>query len=182
MTAILALLLAAAFGAGDQYLGSMSWHPWAADVSLLSAPWLVLAFAAGCTQREPLWAALLGLGCTATALLGYGLMTLSPVENAHLTPATALGFVTSERPVLIGGIATGPLFGLLGQRWRVDGAWVGALVTAAVVCLEPLARERAGDAIRFRTVWEAEVAVGIVLVASVLVARLVSSRREAALH
>jgi hypothetical protein len=32
-----ALAPAAAFGAGDQFLGSMSWHPWAADVSLLSA-------------------------------------------------------------------------------------------------------------------------------------------------
>ena len=177
MAAVVALLLAALFGAGDQYLGSMSWHPWAADVSLLSAPWLVLAFAAGCTQRDPLRAALLGLGCTATALLGYGLMTLSPVENAHLTTATALGFVTSERPVLVGGIVTGPVFGVLGQRWRVHGAWLGALATAATVCLEPLARERAGDTIRFRSVSEAEIAVGIVLALSVLVARRVSRPR-----
>jgi len=168
MAAAVALLLAAVFGAGDQYLGSMSWHPWAADVSLLSAPWLVLAFAAGCTQREPLRAALLGLGCTATALLGYGLMTLSPAENAHLTTTTVLGLVTSERPVLVGGLVTGPLFGLLGQRWRVHGAWLGALATAAVVCLEPLARAQAGDAIRFRSVWEAEIAVGIALALSVL--------------
>jgi hypothetical protein len=34
----LVLLLAAGFGGADQYLGSLSAHPWAADVSLLSAP------------------------------------------------------------------------------------------------------------------------------------------------
>jgi hypothetical protein len=44
----LALALSVAFGAGDQYLGSLtgSGHLWAAgwssDLSLLSAPWLVL--------------------------------------------------------------------------------------------------------------------------------------------
>ena len=46
MVVVLALVLAALFGAGDQYLGSFSMHPWMADVSLLSAPWIVLAFAA----------------------------------------------------------------------------------------------------------------------------------------
>jgi hypothetical protein len=68
---IVALLLAAAFGAGDQYLGSLSRHPWAANVSLLSG---------------------------------------------------------------------GPFFGWFGYRWRTELAWVGALVTATAVCLEPLAR------------------------------------------
>jgi len=53
MVTTVALVLAALFGAGDQYLGSFSMHPWMADVSLLSAPWLVLAFLAGWTQREP---------------------------------------------------------------------------------------------------------------------------------
>src|SRR6185437_13712871 len=118
-----ALVLALAFGAGDQYLGSMSWHPWAADVSLLSAPWLVVAFLAGWTQRDPRRGALLGLACTFVALLGYGLMTLSPVENAHLGVQTVRGFVESERRVLVGGLVTGPLFGWFGQRWRARRAW-----------------------------------------------------------
>ncbi|MFL5961729.1 MAG: hypothetical protein ACJ757_02385 [Gaiellaceae bacterium] len=163
MRFLVALVLAALFGGGDQYLGSLAWHPWAADVSLLSAPWLVLPFLAGATQRDPRRAALLGFACTASALAGYGLMTLSPVESAHLSVATAAAFVRSESPVIVGGLFTGPLFGWLGQRWRVDGAWVGALATAALVCLEPLARVPAGDAIRFRPVWMAEVAVGIAL-------------------
>jgi hypothetical protein len=154
----LALVLAAAFGAGDQYLGSFSMHPWMADVSLLSAPWLVLPFLAGCTQREPRRAALLGLGCTLAALLGYGLMTLSPVENAHLTTTSARGFLVSSNRIFIAGLFTGPLFAWLGYRWRAERAWVGALATAAALCLEPLAHS-----IRSGTVRLAEVAAGLML-------------------
>jgi hypothetical protein len=173
----LALLLSATFGAGDQYLGSLtgSGHVWAAgwssDVSLLSAPWLVLPFVAGATQRDPRRAALLGLACTYAALLGYGLMTLSPVEHAHLTSATLRGFLVSERMVLVGGIVTGPLFGWFGQQWRTRRAVAGALVTAAALCLEPLARRATIDPIRDRDVWLVEVAAGLALGAAVLVAR-----------
>src|SRR2546423_1150372 len=108
---VAALALAFAFGSADQYLGSLSGHPWATDVSLLSAPWLVLAFLAGWTQRDPKRAAFLGLACTAAALVGYGLMTLSPVENAQLNLHSATAFARSERPVIVGGLFTGPLFG-----------------------------------------------------------------------
>jgi hypothetical protein len=159
-----AVALSVAFGGADQYLGSLSAHPWTADVSLLSAPWLVLAFLAGWTQREPKRAALLGFACTASALVGYGLMTLSPVENAHLTTQSAAAFLRSESRVVVGGLITGPLFGWLGNRWRNDRAWLGALAAAGAVCLEPLARLSAGEAIRFRTVWVAEVAVGLAMV------------------
>src|SRR3954469_16441365 len=109
MVIALALLAAAAFGAGDQYLGSGHvWGlGWPTDVSLLSAPWLVLAFVAGATQREPRRAALLGLACPYAALVGYAVMTLSPAENAHLTLAGLRGFAVSERSVLLGGIVTG---------------------------------------------------------------------------
>ena len=184
MGVALALVLSAAFGAGDQYLGSLqgSGHAWAAgwaaDVSLLSAPWIVLAFVAGCTQPEPRRAALLGLGCTYAALLGYAVMTLSPVENAHLTAAALRGFVISERSVLVGGLLTGPLFGWFGREWRTRRAWLGALATAATLCLEPLARRVTIDPIRFRTVWIAEVAAGLALAAYVVADRGIL-RREA---
>jgi hypothetical protein len=168
----LALVLAALFGAGDQYLGSFSMHPWMADVSLLSAPWLVLAFLAGCTQREPKRAALLGLACTLAALAGYGAMTLSPVENAHLSVPAAIGFVRSSRAIFAGGLVTGPLFAWFGQRWRVHGAWVGALATAATLCLEPFARIPAGREIGSETVLLAEVAVGIALAAYLVAIRI----------
>jgi hypothetical protein len=166
-----ALVGAALFGGADQYLGSLSWHPWAADISLLSAPWLVLAFLAGCTERDPRRAALLGLGCTVSALVGYGLMTLSPVEGAHLSAQTVAAFIRSESPVIVGGIFTGPLFGWFGQRWRADRVWVGALVTAALVCLEPLARVAVGNGVRFQAVWMAEVAVGLAMATYVVAMR-----------
>ena len=176
MTVVLALLLSAAFGAGDQYLGSLSAHPWGADISLLSAPWLVLPFVAGATQRDARRGALLGLACTYAALLGYGLMTLSPVENAHVTVTTVRGFLVSERSVLLGGIVTGPLFGWFGQQWRTRRKIAGALVTAAALCLEPLARRATIDPIRYRDVWLAEVAFGLALAAAVVVGR--STRKQ----
>jgi Family of unknown function (DUF6518) len=173
----LALVLSAAFGAGDQYPGSLtgSGHLWAAgwssDISLLSAPWLVLPFVAGATQRDPRRAALLGLACTYAALLGYGLMTLSPIEHAHLTLATVRGFFISERSVLLGGIVTGPLFGWFGRQWRTKRAVAGALITAAALCLEPLARRATIDPIQYRDVWLAEVAAGLAFAAVVLARR-----------
>jgi Family of unknown function (DUF6518) len=177
MGVVLALVLSAVFGAGDQYLGSLlgSGHLWAAgwasDVSLLSAPWIVLAFVAGATQRDPRRAALLGLACTYAALLGYAVMTLSPVENAHLSVATLRGFVVSERLVLVGGIVTGPLFGWFGQQWRTRRAITGALATAACLCLEPLARKVTIDPIAYRDVWIGEVAVGLALAAAAVAIR-----------
>jgi hypothetical protein len=177
VTVALALVLSAAFGAGDQYLGSLtgSGHAWAAgwstDLSLLSAPWLVLPFLAGATQREPRRAALLGLACTYAALLGYGMMTLSPVEHAQLALGTVRGFLVSESSVLLGGIVTGPLFGWFGQQWRTRRAIAGALVTAAALCLEPLARRATIDPIHDRSVWLAEVVAGLALAAFVLARR-----------
>ena len=171
MAAFAALLLSAAFGAADQYFGSLDRVvPWASDVSLLSAPWLVLPFLAGRTQRTPRRGALLGLACTAAALVAYGLMTLSPVEGARLTVTTVRGFVWSESPVLVGALATGPLFGWLGYRWASRRDRVAGLVTAALLCLEPLARIEAHQAIRFGPVWRAEVAAGCLMAGYVLVA------------
>jgi Family of unknown function (DUF6518) len=161
--AVALVVLAFVFGGADQYLGSLLAHPWAADVSLLSAPWLVLPFLAGWTQREPRRAALLGLACTLAALLGYGLMTVSPIEGAELTVRTIRGFLLSSALVIVGGLFTGPLFGWLGNRWRTDRAWFGALAVAAAVCLEPLARIPAGHEIRFRIVSVAEVVVGMAM-------------------
>lgn len=174
MIVLLALLLASVFGGADQYLGSLSAYPWAADVSLLSAPWLVLAFVAGCTQRDPKRAALLGFACTAAALLGYGLMTLSPIEGAHLTQRSVIGFVGSESRIVVGSVLTGPLFGWIGSRWRTDRAWPGAALAGAVLCLEPLAHASIGNTIRHESVWLAEVAVGVAILIYVALARRTS--------
>ena len=179
MLVVVALVLSAAFGAADQYLGSLPgahlWAarvPWVTDVSLLSAPWLLLPFLAGATQREARRAALLGLACTMSALAGYALMTLSPLENAELTLGSVEGFARSSDRVIVGGLVTGPLFGWLGYRWQAERTWLGALLVAGAFCLEPLARVVAGhgQAIGSRAVWELEVAVGLAFAAYVAIA------------
>jgi hypothetical protein len=163
----IALVLSAAFGAADQYLGSghVAGITWATDVSLLSAPWILLPFVAGATQRDPRRGALLGLACTYSALLGYCVMTLSPAEGAHFTLATFRGFVYSERAVLVGGLATGPLFGWFGQQWRSGKMLAGALLVAAALCFEPLARRLSVNPIRYTRVTVVEVAAGVLLAA-----------------
>jgi hypothetical protein len=177
---VLSLFLSAAFGAADQYLGSGHvWGiGWQTDVSLLSAPWLALAFVAGATQREPRRAALLGLGCTAAALLGYFLMTDSPAEGARYTLGNARGFFVSEHSVFLGAVVTGPLFGWLGQQWRTRRAIAGALVLAVALCLEPLARRASVDPIRYRAVWLGEAAAGLAVGAAVLVRHHAGSAQD----
>jgi len=184
LTVALVLVLSAAYGAGVQYLGSLVHHPWGADVASLSAPWLLLAFLAGTTQREPRRAALLGLGATFAALVGYFLLTDSPLEGAQYSVANTHGFFVSNAPVILGGVVTGPLFGWFGQQWRTRRAIAGALVAAAAFCLEPFARRAAVRPIHMlgrgyavtnpigsHFVVVAEVAVGLALAAAVFVRR-----------
>ena len=179
----LALVLSAAYGAGTQYLGARV-PGWGPDVAQLSAPWLLIAFLAGATQGTPRRGALLGLGATAAALTGYWLMTDSPVEGAQYTLGNAQAFLVSNAFVVFGGLATGPLFGWFGQRWRTRGAILGAIVTAAALCLEPLARRAPlGDVRAFghgyavanpigsHSVILVEIVAGLLIVAAVLVRR-----------
>jgi hypothetical protein len=132
------LIASLIFGGVDQYVGSFPTLSWGASASLLSAPWLLIAFLAGWTQLGARRGALLGLACTYCALLGYAAMTLSPVEGVQLSWRLVTGFCRSEAPVLIGGLVTGPLFGWFGHRWRIARAWLGAVLTAAAFCFEPL--------------------------------------------
>ena len=155
------LALAFVFGAVDQYVGSLSAHPWGADVSGLSAPWLVLPSALGASQRTARRAALLGLASTMLALVGYMLMTFSPVENAHLTTSGVLGFLRGGNVRwFAAGVVTGPLFAWLGYRWRFRRSAIAGLAVAAVLCLEPWARQAYGNVIRSSWVTAAEGAAG----------------------
>ena len=166
------LVVFAVLGAVDQYVGSIPKLSWGVSASLLSAPWLLIAFIAGWTRRDARTAMLLGLGCTYAALLGYGLMTLSPIENAHLTLNSALAFCRSEAPVLVGGLATGPLFGWFGYRWRLVRAWMGALITALALRLEPVADSFARPGIlTSASVTRLEVAAGVLMAAYVVVTK-----------
>ena len=161
---LLACLLALVFGGADQYVGSLSAHPLGADLSGLSAPWLVLPFVVGALQRSPRRAALLGIACTMLALVGYTAMTFSPLENAHLTMPGLIGFLRGGNfRWFAAGVLSGPLFGWLGYRWRVRRAlWAGLAVTAIIV-LEPMARHVYGNVIRSESVAAGEMLVGCVV-------------------
>ena len=72
MVFVLAVVVGLVFGGGDQYLGAINANGlWTVSLSLLSAPWLVLPFAFGCSQLRTSRAAAIGLVATMSALLGY---------------------------------------------------------------------------------------------------------------
>jgi len=166
------IALAAVFGAADQLLGARSYVVgfWATGVSLLSAPWLLAAFFAGWSQPTARGAAILGAASTLAALVGYWVMTLSPIEGAAFTLAGVRGLFVGQAVYAAGAVVAGPLFGGLGHRWRTRRDWVSALAAALVVCCEPLAHAAVGTAVSFRGVWAAEVGVGLSMALYVVVA------------
>lgn len=159
------VVLAAAFGAADQYLGSRGFALgyWATQASLLSAPWLLVAFLAGWSQPTAKRAAILGLACTFAALGGYWAMTLSPMEGAHITARGIGGLVASQALLVVGGWATGPLFAWLGYRWRTRRDPVSALAVALAVSCEPIAHAIVGTSDSFGGVWAAEIIAGLLM-------------------
>ncbi len=174
MAYLVAVLLGLAFGAADQQLGShtSTLGPWAATAAQMSAPWVVLPFLIGTTQQSARRAAVLGLVVTVSALLGYFAMTYSPMEihpwsfgrfTAGMVAVTTRGWYNPL--YILGGLVTGPLFGLLGQGWRVRRRWVSATLVAGALCLEPLARWATGQLMPPAPVWMAEVASGAVVAA-----------------
>jgi uncharacterized membrane protein (UPF0136 family) len=162
---LLPIALAVAFGAADQFLGARAWvvGSWATDASLLSAPWLLVAFVAGRSQATAKRAVILGFVCTIAALVGYWAMTLSPIEGAVVTLRGIRGLLVGQSAYAVGGVATGPFFGWLGYRWRTERDWASALAVALVVCCEPLAHAAAGAAVSFDGVWAAEVVFGLAM-------------------
>jgi len=181
---LFAAIVGLVFGAADQYLGSMLWlGSWTATAAQVSAPWLILPFAAGMTQWRPRRAAALGLVVTLSALFGYWAMTYSPMEihpwtfhrfTAELVAVTTRGWYNPL--VILGGLVMGPLFGLLGQRWRVRRSVLSATVIAGALCLEPAARWAAGHLMPSALVWTVEVTSGVIL-GALFVYALLGARR-----
>lgn len=174
MTTAAIVLLAAAFGAADQYLGSWAGHAWATDASLLAAPWLVLPFAVGFSQRVARRAVILASASIVAALLGYIAMTLSPVEEARVSWVGVTGLVRGQLRWFVLGAITAPLFGWLGHRWRTGRAWAPVAPAAALV-LEPLARTMVASPIRSPMLRWLEVGAGVAL----CLASILRSRRAA---
>jgi hypothetical protein len=166
MTIVVVALVGLAFGAGDQYLGTLTaanalgW--WSVSLSGLSAPWLVLPFLAGSKQRLPRRAALVGEVIVWAALAGYFAMTLSPMEGVHFHGTGVGSIVRSDWPTEIGGATLGPVFGWLGYRWASHRSRLAAVLIAGVLCLEPVAVLAVGlGSGRSHAVWTAEVIAGL---------------------
>jgi Family of unknown function (DUF6518) len=156
------------FGAADQYFGSRSTLlPWSAGISGMSALWLALPFVVGMTQTRARKAMALGLVATLAALLGYFVMTYSPMENVpadRFFSGVARMVTSGQNPLwILGGLVTGPLFGYLGHRWRVSRSWASAALITAALCLEPFLRRAIGQLTTPARVWGTEVAVGVVV-------------------
>ena len=168
-----AVMVGLGFGAGDQYLGSVNAPGlWTVSLSLLSAPWLVLPFAFGCSQPRARRAAMVGLVVTLAALLGYFLMIMGPFEGGRssLNLHEIRGLLLSNARNIVGGLVTGPLYGFLGQRWRTRRAWLSAALVAGALCLEPLAEPVAGNHYPGASVvWPVEILVGVVVAAYFIV-------------
>jgi hypothetical protein len=149
---IVTLAAAFTFGAIDQYLGALQ-SSLLTEVSVMSAPWLLVPFLGGASQAGPRRAAFLGLAATWLSVLAYVIATISPLEGTHLgaRPAGLIGswnqlsahlfLVTlgSQRLWFAGGLISGPLYGWLGYWWRTRRSWAAALLAALPLLLEPIA-------------------------------------------
>jgi hypothetical protein len=189
MAYLVAIVVGVVFGGGDQYLGTLTSFTalgsWTIAVSGMSAPWLILPFGFGWSQVRPGRAMLLGVVATQAALVGYIVMTLSPVEGvatgefpAALKAMLLNGGVHGANVTWVAaGLVTGPLYGLLGQRWRVRRSWISVALVTGALCLEPLARQAVGQLPPPGLVWEIEVAAGVAATAACLATATMGRRR-----
>ena len=168
---VLLLAACAAFGAVDQYVGSLTrFWPLAWEIPALSAPWLVLPFLVGRARRDALSAAVWGAVGTFVALVAYGLMTISPIEHAHFSLIAFTAFARSNVLWFIGTAIIGPLFGYLGYRWAAARARLAASIIAGAVLLEPFVHAVPYQPpllshIPFGVVTAAELVVGVAMAA-----------------
>ena len=175
---------AAAFGAIDQYLGTVrflvEFGRWPSTASQVSATWLLLPFLAGCTQRSARSAAAIGAVSTQVGFTSYVLMTVSPFEGVALgaAPAAAAAMTAANMSWVVLGILTGPLYGWLGYRWRTARSAVAAALVIGALCLEPMARAAVGQRDDPAVVWEVEIAIGCAA-AVAFAAMILSGRRRA---
>ncbi|HEY0388655.1 MAG TPA: DUF6518 family protein [Gaiellales bacterium] len=164
---VVALAGAVAFGAVDQYFGSLrflvEFGRWPSTAAQVSATWLIVPFLAGWTQRSARSALAIGLVSTQAALVAYCLMTVSPFEGVAIAsaPTAAAAMAQSNLVYVVAGLVTGPVYGWLGLRWRETRWVVSAALVIGALCFEPLARASVGRTYDPVTVWQIEVLVGL---------------------
>lgn len=175
-----ALVLGAAFafGALDQYIGSL-YSQFGTAVSGMSAPWLLLPFAVGALQPSRVRAAWLGLAATWLAIAAYVLMIVSPMEGVHLTLRVLAASGSSQWPWFLGGLISGPLYAILGHYWKARRSWLSAVLAATPVILEPVVSHLDLRPAAYAPAAVAETAAGLAL-AALFAYRIARSRRAPA--
>jgi len=151
-------------------------------VGNFSAPWAVLAFGAGWTQRSRLWAAIGGVAAEVACVVGfYGqFLTVDPGRLGFFRPTGLLTLIETGlsqwlwfiAPWVAVAIGAGAVYGLLGRWWGQSRSIVAGVAIALPFIVEPVAwRVYVGFGKGPLVVWLVEIAVGITLLGWVLAAR-----------
>jgi hypothetical protein len=186
--AVVGLLGAAgAFGTLEHLL-SMQHSPLPAAVGGMTAPWLALPFLVGVIYPRRAGAALLAL---ASVWLAIGAYSAGAETGGDFTGHLAFGrvdayagaFAISHLPVLLGAAVSGPVYALLGHRWRASRSFLPALAATGPLILEPGARWLASQSVLFAAVYPpaawAEMLSGVALTAAaIIIAARGGSARE----
>lgn len=156
----------------------------------LCAPWLVLAFLAGRTQRSWRWAVAAGALIDIACVVGFYLnaLTLDPLElglpasTSMLTIATTsfgrwLNYIAYW---LLAAVLGGAIYGALGFWWRRSRLLVAGLALAAPFLVEPVLWPlRNGYYQGPWPLWAVEVVVGLLIVGGIMRERRRGSRISA---
>ena len=146
-------------------------------VGNFSAPWLVLAFVAGRTQRSLALGMLAGVLADVGCVVGFhlGFLTLDPLELGM--PATSGGWSVATTSFahwigfiarwLLAALLAGAAHGAPGWWWRRSRAAIAGLAVAAPFLAEPLPWPlRNGYYHGPWPLWAAEIVVGLAILAA----------------
>jgi DNA-binding beta-propeller fold protein YncE len=170
------LVAAVVFGVVEQRAGAGQ-SAFVTALGGMAAPWLVLPFLVGASRASRGSALVLGLAVVLAAVTGFLAASVGLVQTFTSGPSAVLAAMLGQLPWLLGAVVGGPVYGLLGYRWRVTGSWPPALAVTAPVMLEPALRW--GLSSRGILIWEpyapvawAEAVAGLALtVAAITVGR-----------
>src|SRR5258708_2329768 len=84
----------------------------------------------------------LGFAVVLVAVAGFLAASVGLVQTFTSGPSAVLWAMLDQLPWLLGPMVSGPVYGLLGYRWRVTRSWWLALAATAPVMLEPALRWR----------------------------------------
>jgi hypothetical protein len=135
----------------------------------VSAPWLLLPFAAGVLtgHARAVAGALAGLAVSMAAMVGFYVTDAVVLDlGPHLWLVDLRLAVEGGRMYLALAVFSGPVFGALGASWQRRHSVVLGFAVASLLVFEPIAwllYQRGQDSIltSYPAVWSVEVALGI---------------------